>query len=145
MTKSIIVILCLLSMVHPGFASTGQKLCFKNACVELEIADTGQGRARGLMFRKELPEDQGMLFIFPEEGVYSFWMKNTLIPLDIIWLDKDLRVVYIKSFVPPCKNYDCPGYNPQIKAKYVLEVNAGFSGIYHIKIGEKAYLENGRF
>jgi len=123
-------------------ASCPQKICFKDTCVSLEISDTEISRARGLMFRESLPEKSGMLFIFPVEGIYSFWMKNTLIPLDIIWLDKELRVVYIKSFVPSCKSEECPGYSPQVNAKYVLEVNAGFSGFHRIKIGDKANFKN---
>jgi uncharacterized protein len=141
---TVIALLCLCSLVFPSFAGTRPKFCFKNTCIELEIADTDQSRARGLMFREKLAEGQGMLFIFPEDGVYSFWMKNTLIPLDIIWLDKDLKVVQIRSNVAPCQSNECPSYNPQIKAKYVLEVNAGFCLKFQIKTGEKAYLDNDR-
>ena len=141
MRKLTFVILCSLFSVSAFAQKNPQKICFKNnLCVQLEIADSEPSRARGLMFRPELPEKSGMLFIFPSEGIYSFWMKNTLIPLDIIWLDKDLRVVYIKSFVPPCKSYDCPSYNPEVKARYVLEVNAGFCGFYQIKINDIAHL-----
>ncbi len=141
MRKLTLVIICSLVLVSAFAAENPQKICFNNnTCVLLEIADSEFSRARGLMFREELPEKSGMLFIFSAEGIYSFWMKNTLIPLDIIWLDKDLRVVYIKSFVPPCKSYDCPSYNPEVKAQYVLEVNAGFCDFHQIKINDKAYL-----
>lgn len=120
------------------------KICFKQTCVQVEIADTESKRMKGLMFRKSLAEKSGMFFIFPEEDIYSFWMKNTLIPLDMIWLDKDYRVVYIKSFVPICVTEDCAIYDPGIKAKYVLEVNAGFAGFYQINVNDKAYLKNDR-
>ncbi len=141
MRKLTLVIIYSLVLVSAFAESDPQKICFKdNTCVLLEIAGSEFSRARGLMFRGWLPEKSGMLFIFPAEGIYSFWMKNTLIPLDIIWLDKDLRVVYIKSFVPPCKSSDCPSYNPEVKARYVLEVNAGFCDLHQIKINDKAHL-----
>ena len=143
--RIIIADLFLLALIIPGAAEAGGKICFKDTCVSVEISDSETSRAKGLMFRESLPDKTGMLFIFPAEGLYSFWMKNTLIPLDIIWLDKDLRVVYIESFVPPCKSYDCPSYTPQTEAKYVLEVNAGFCGLHQIKINDKAQLNNDRF
>ena len=143
MRKLTIVILFSLFSVSACAEKNPPKICFKNnTCISPELADSEFSRARGLMFREELPEKSGMLFIFPAEGIYSFWMKNTLIPLDIIWLDKDLRVAYIKSFVSPCKSYDCPSYNPEVKAQYVLEVNAGFCDFHQIKINGKAYLHS---
>ena len=144
MRKLTIVIIYSLVLVSACAAKNPQKICFKNTCVLLEIADSELSRAKGLMFRKKLPEKSGMLFIYPAEDIYRFWMKNTLILLDIIWLDKDLKVVYIKSFVPPCNSSDCPSYNPEVKAQYVLEVNAGFSDFHQIKINDKAYLKNAR-
>ena len=77
------------------------------------------------MFRQKLGFDQGMLFVFEEESLRSFWMKNMLIPLDIIWLDKDKRIVYIEENVPPCKEDPCPTYTSQIPAMFVLELKAG--------------------
>ena len=129
-------------LISASAAENPKKICFKNTCVSIEVADTEASRALGLMFRDHLARDRGMLFIFPSEDIYSFWMKNTLIDLDMIWLDRDLRVVYIKSFVPACVTEDCPSYDPGVKARYVLEVTAGFTGLHQIKINDKAYLEN---
>ncbi|MCX5708165.1 MAG: DUF192 domain-containing protein [Candidatus Omnitrophica bacterium] len=126
-------------------AENPKKICFKDTCVSVEIADNEISRSRGLMFRESLAQDCGMLFIFPSEDIYSFWMKNTKIDLDMIWLDKDLQVVEIKSFVPSCKIPDCPSYTPKVQAKFVLEVNAGFAAIHKIKINNKAYFKNDRF
>ena len=112
-------------------------VCLKNACVEAEIADTDVQRQRGLMYRESLPENKGMLFIFDYEARHSFWMKNTRFPLDIIWIDKDKRVVDIKPAVSPCAETSCEGLIPRDKALYVLEVNAGFAQKKKIQIGDK--------
>jgi uncharacterized membrane protein (UPF0127 family) len=115
---------------------TLKQVCFKNACIRVEIADTYEKRKAGLMFRESLPENQGMLFIFDSEDYYSFWMKNMRIPLDIIWIDKDKRIVDIKADVPPCKD-SCEGLPSNAKAKYILEVNVGFAERNGIKIGDE--------
>lgn len=95
----------------------------------VEIADTTAKRARGLMYRKELGKNKGMLFIFPNSAKHSFWMANTKIPLDIIWMDENYNVVHVEKNVPPCSSKNiilCPQYTPKTSAKYVLEVNAGW-------------------
>lgn len=76
------------------------------------------------MWRKHLDSDKGMLFVYKEQGVYPFWMKNTFIPLDIIWIDDKKKITAIFSNVKPCDEDYCPVINPKVKAQYVLEVNA---------------------
>lgn len=93
--------------------------------VTAELAVTDEERQRGLMFREKLLPDQGMLFVFEEEGLYSFWMKNTLISLDMLWINKDRRIVHIARNVPPCKEDPCPSYSPERPGLYVLELAAG--------------------
>src|SRR5919109_2766517 len=96
--------------------------------VHIDVADDAQERNRGLMFRKSLESNNGMLFVFEEPGNLSFWMKNTYIPLDMIFIDKDLRIVDIKENVQPCIHEDpCPSYSSKEPAKYVIEVYAGFT------------------
>ncbi|MCZ6779350.1 MAG: DUF192 domain-containing protein [Acidobacteria bacterium] len=90
-----------------------------------EVADTPEGRARGLMYRDRLEPGTGMFFIFEEPGPYSFWMKNTRIPLDIVWLDRQGRVVHVERQVPPCVEDPCPTYSPRSPAIGVLEVRGG--------------------
>lgn len=75
------------------------------------------------MFRESLPKNQGMLFVFEKSDFWSFWMKNTLIPLDIIWLDEEDTVVDITS-LPPCKTSPCPSYTPKAKATHAIELNS---------------------
>ena len=91
----------------------------------VEIADTSQEQALGLMFRDEMAADQGMLFIFPNEARRSFWMKNTRIPLDIMYFDKNLIMVSASLDAPPCRVSRCPSYPSTRPAMYVLELNAG--------------------
>ena len=102
-----------------------------------ELAVTDAERARGLMFRERILPDQGMLFVFEEEGIYPFWMKNTLIPLDILWLGRDRRIVHIAADVPPCEADPCPTYDPDIPASYVLELKAGEARARGLKPGDR--------
>ena len=93
--------------------------------VTSELAVTDEERQQGLMFREKLNPDQGMLFLFEEEGVHAFWMKNMRFAIDILWLDKDKRIVHIEPKVPPCPAEPCPSYDPGAKAMYVLELESG--------------------
>jgi len=104
----------------------GNRVCFRNYCFKVELARTEAERRQGLMFRKNLGENEGMFFIFEEEGVYPFWMQNTFLPLDIIWIDKNFQVVYLSENTPPCKkDLPCLSINPRKKAKYALEIKGG--------------------
>lgn len=102
-----------------------------------ELALTPEARARGLMFREKLLAGQGMLFVFEKEGIYPFWMKNTLLPLDILWLDAGRRVVHIETNVPPCPADPCPSYPPSRPALYVLELAAGGAKLYDLKLFDR--------
>lgn len=100
------------------------------------IADDDQSRARGLMFVDELPDDQGMLFVFRREAPRAFWMRNTRIPLDIIYLDAEFQVVTIIKNAKPCRTQRCPSY-PSVKpAQYVLELNGGMSDQLGLEVGD---------
>ena len=92
----------------------------------VEIADDEAERARGLMFRDELPNGSGMLFLHDREEPLAYWMKNTKIPLDILYFDTGRRLVAQQRDVPPCTLGDgCPPYPSNAPARYVLELNAG--------------------
>ena len=107
--------------------------------LNVEIADDNQKRTNGLMFRGSLDETSGMFFIFENENYQIFWMKNTLIPLDLVYIDKNLKVVDIKYAVP-CKEDPCAVYKSAKPAKYVLEVNGNFTAKKNIKPGDKIVL-----
>ncbi len=106
--------------------------------INIEIADDRDEITKGLMFREKLDENSGMLFIFQNEDYHTFWMKNTLIPLDIIFIDKNFKIVDIKQAVP-CED-QCSTYRSAKPVKYVLEVNAGFTEKNNIKVDDKVVL-----
>ena len=102
----------------------------------VEVATTEAERARGLMFRDELPAGHGMLFIHKEEGPLAYWMKNTRIPLDILFFDRARHLVSQQRNVPPCDLGDaCPPYPSDAPAIYVLELNAGEAERLQLKNG----------
>ena len=109
----------------------------RGGSIMAELAVTEAERARGLMFREKVQADQGMLFVFEEEGIQSFWMKNTLVPLDILWLGRDRRVIYIAADVPPCEADPCPSYGPNIPVAFVLELKAGECRVRGIQPGDR--------
>ena len=111
---------------------SGKKLIKINA----EIADDSNEMEKGLMFREKLNENDGMLFVFDDESYQAFWMKNTLIPLDMIFIDKNFEIIDIKN-AHPCKVEPCDLYKSAKPAKYVLEVNGGFAAKNNIKTGDK--------
>ena len=112
------------------------KVCFKENCFSVEIAKTQTEKTKGLMFRESLEESKGMIFIYNKEGIYNFWMKNTLIPLDIIWINTEKKVVYIKHKAQPCEE-KCEILSPLKNAKFVLEINSGITEKLDITLGDK--------
>lgn len=101
--------------------------------IDIELADTPNERALGLMYRKGMDENQGMFFIFKEEEPRSFYMKNTEFSLDIIYLNKDLQIV---SIVKRAKPYDESSMPSEAPAMYVLEINGGLSDKWGIDVGD---------
>lgn len=102
----------------------------------VEIADDDQERARGLMFRESMGDDRGMLFIHDHQSPQAYWMKNTKIPLDILYFDKNRKLVSQQRDVPPCSlGNRCPPYPSNAPALYVLELNAGQAARLGLKDG----------
>jgi uncharacterized protein len=106
--------------------------------IVLEVAKTQSEKLYGLMYRKKLAANQGMLFIYDRPQIYGIWMKNTLIPLDIIWLDTHKKVVYYLDHVPICRDKICPIYYPpnDLNTQYIIELNSGTRQRLNIQKGQ---------
>jgi hypothetical protein len=108
----------------------------------VELADNDAERERGLMFRERMDPDRGMLFVHEREEPLAYWMKNTLIPLDILFFDSQLRLVSQQRDVPPCTLGDaCPPYPSNAPARYVLELNAGQAATLHLQNGAVLHVD----
>ncbi len=109
------------------------------AIIHAELADTPQKRAEGLMYRTHLGADRGMLFTFLQAQAWTFWMKNTKIPLDIIWMNEKKQIVHIEPNVPICTRQDdsCPQYRPNDESLYVLELAGGRAESLKLQRGSK--------
>ena len=108
-------------------------VCIEGKCFEVDIAESYEEQKQGLMFIESLEEGKGMLFVYNNKSQKYFWMKNTLIPLDIIWIDNN-TVVYVSDNTPICKSSEsCPIYGTDTPVKYVLEVNS----TYNFSIGDE--------
>lgn len=111
---------------------------------QVEIADDDAERARGLMFRDVLADGNGMLFIHDREEPQAYWMKNTRIPLDILYFDDERRLVAQRRNTPPCSAGDaCPSYPSDVPARYVLELNAGEADRLKLQDGAELLLGKG--
>ena len=109
----------------------------KTVRVRVEFALTPEEQQRGLMYRQDLPKDGGMLFVFPETQIQSFWMKNTPLPLDMIFIDEDKEIVGIVENAVP---FSTTGRMVATPSRYVLEVHGGFSAQHGIKAGQAVEL-----
>ncbi len=104
--------------------------------IDVEIADTDYDRSLGLMYREGMSELQGMLFVFPYEDRLSFWMKNTIMPLDMIFINSKREIVTIHKNTTPYSEQSYPASAP---AQYVVEVVAGFCDRHNITTGDKVF------
>lgn len=111
--------------------------------LNVEVADSPAERARGLMERRELLPDTGMLFVFPDADMLSFWMKDTLIPLEIIFFDRDGAFVNATR-MEPCTEDPCPQYLSQAQSLYALEVAPDFRAKHGIGVGWRLNLSSVR-
>jgi uncharacterized membrane protein (UPF0127 family) len=119
---------------------TGRAVAPSGTTVDLEVARTQQQQEMGLMYRTALPSNRGMLFEFPSAQPVSFWMKNTYIPLDMVFLRNGV-VKYIASAVPPCTSDPCPTYGPSLPINQVIELRSGRAAELGLKIGDPVKIE----
>jgi uncharacterized membrane protein (UPF0127 family) len=118
----ILLIVSFLIFKYEAWETEDPEICCNSTCFNLEIANTPELRQLWLMYRESLWDNEWMLFIFNKPWFYSFWMKNTLIPLVWVRLNSDLKIVDI-ILMEPCKTKECPSYRPKSEAQYVLEIN----------------------
>jgi len=127
------------SPAKPVFRKDGELRFLKGkdnaviATINIEVADDDAEREQGLMYRDTMAENEGMLFLMETEDIQNFWMKNTILPLDIMYVDSERRIVSIHK---NCKPYSLDQIVSAKPALYVVEVNAGYSGKYGIKVGD---------
>lgn len=123
-----------------NFTKEGELSIFKKegdsliTTISIEIAENDYGTATGLMYRKSMEEKQGMLFIFPDMAMHSFYMKNTEIPLDLIFIDDSLKIA---SFQKEAKPFDESGLSSKVPIKYVLEINSGLVDKWELVVGDR--------
>jgi hypothetical protein len=110
---------------------------FQNYSFEVELAQNSWQRAKGLMFKEEMDENQGMLFVFPKPGLYNFWMKNVRFPSDLIWIDQEKKIVDLKLQQQPCSASSCSAIEPKSKAQYVLELKGGMASKAGMTVGSQ--------
>jgi uncharacterized membrane protein (UPF0127 family) len=115
------------------------KLILKDKIIQLEVADTDNLRALGLSNRISLCQNCGMIFTFTNPGIYPFWMKDTLIPLDMLWLDENFKITTIHTALPEPNHstWELTLYQNDTPSKYVLELNQNFAKNNGLKIGDQ--------
>ena len=121
------------------------QVCLKDNCVAVEVVSKQEDMERGLMYRTSLDQNKGMLFVFTGDEIHQFWMKNMHFNLDILWISFDARIVYIGQNIPACTTDPCPVYTPDQKARYVLELNSGYTATHHWKLGDTLVFKNKGF
>ncbi|MGH8232981.1 MAG: DUF192 domain-containing protein [Rhodanobacteraceae bacterium] len=131
-----VALACAACAATPTASPTAPSVVLHGHRFTVELANTPAEQAHGLMGRTEMPVDHGMLFVFQDSEPRTFWMKDTLIPLDMLFFDDTHRLVTILKDVPPCKADPCPIY-PSVKpARYVLELNAGIAAKFEVRKGD---------
>jgi len=131
----IILLIIVISVFFYQNSREISQVCIKDQCFAVELAKTSAEHAKGLSNRTSIDQSNGMLFIFQKAEIYSFWMKDTLIPLDMIWIN-DNKIVFIERNAQPCFETSCPIFNTNAAANYVLEINGNLSNEYNISEGE---------
>ncbi len=128
------------------FTKEGELSIFKNSTdtlltkLDIEIAETDYETQTGLMYRKGMEQNQGMLFVFPDEAVHSFYMKNTEFPLDILYIDEDFKIASVQENAAPLNE---GSLSSEVPVQYVLEVNAGYAERQGVTVGDSiSYTRN---
>jgi uncharacterized membrane protein (UPF0127 family) len=127
----------LLSVLYISCATAGEALVsIRDTTFDVELAVTQQERSQGLMHRKTLAPNNGMLFVYPEPATVSFWMKETQIPLDILFFDNEGQLSQLYENLPPCKRDPCETYTGTTPSAFILEIPAGSARKYGFRRGD---------
>lgn len=131
------------SAPQPQKLPVSAQIVVNRQTILLEVARTQQEQSTGLMYRTQLAANRGMLFVFSPPRPVSFWMKNTLIPLDMVFVSNGV-VKHIIAKVPPCQTSSCPGYgpDPKIEIDSVIELSSGRAAELRLKIGDRLKIDN---
>ena len=121
----------------PAIAADAPSVELKGQRFSIEFAEDDAARNRGLMNRTEMAADHGMLFVFQDDAPRAFWMKNTKIPLDMLFFDAERKLVSVQHDVPPCLADPCRGYSSGAPARYVLELNGGQARKLGVQSGDE--------
>lgn len=121
----------------PACAADAPSVELKGQRFSIEVAEDEAARNQGLMNRTEMAADHGMLFVFQDDAPRAFWMKNTKIPLDMLFFDAERKLVSVQHDVPPCLADPCPGYSSGAPARYVLELNGGRARKLGVQSGDE--------
>ncbi|MGH8190481.1 MAG: DUF192 domain-containing protein [Rhodanobacteraceae bacterium] len=127
---------CSACAAAPAIPANSPSVVLRGHRFSVEIASTPAEQEHGLMDRTSMPSDHGMLFVFPDSAPRTFWMKNTLIPLDILFFDSQHQLVTIQADAQPCKANPCRLYPSGVPARYVLELNAGTAAKLGVRKGD---------
>ena len=135
--KRLALSLCLAIVAATACAKGGPYVELKSHRYSVEFAENEASREYGLMNRTEMADDHGMLFVFENDEPRAFWMKNTKIPLDMIFIDKNRKIVSIKHDAPPCVTDRCPAFMSEGPVRYVLELNGGQAAKLGLTAGDE--------
>ncbi len=128
--------MCITKILYRRLKFKKKVIRIGNVVFDCMIADSFPKQMLGLMYRKSIKKNEGMLFIFRREGMYPIWMMNMLFPVDILWIDKKSKVVDIEANAIPCKSFfGCKSHYPRKRSGYVLEIRSGEAKRRQIKIG----------
>ena len=133
----VLILLVVFAVIYFFKKEDSFSVCFRESCFDMEVALSPDEIQKGLMSRKELDYDKGMIFIFDDISIHPFWMKNTLIPLDMVWLNEEKEAVFISENNQPCSEDQCLVVTPDKDSKYVLEFLAGIVDNIDLKIGDE--------
>lgn len=137
MNTIVLFLLAILPLTGCGVFEKRNQACYKDHCYTIELAVTIEEKQKGLQRRDFLPKNSGMLFVLDDRSVPRFWMKDTFIPLDMVWLDYSGRILGVEHAVSPCEKDPCRTYSPSKPAAYMLEINAGEASRLDMRAGDR--------